>query len=238
MQLFYASEIYDTYVVLSEDESRHCIKVLRKSTGDRVEVIDGKGHLFEGVLEIENKNKPAKVYIQSKKYHEPEVFKSGFHLAIAPTKNADRMEWLLEKAIEMGIGSITFIQCEHNERSNLRKDRLEKIAISALKQSLQYWLPSISMGISFKDYLDQIPTNTNAYIAHCQEGTKLEFGSEPINNPCYMLIGPEGDFSTAEITLALDRDLKPVSLGKSRLRTETAGLYACGVYRQFMALRK
>lgn len=236
MQLFYASEIYDTYVVLSEDESRHCIKVLRKSTGDRVEVIDGKGNLFEGVLEIENKNKPAKVYFQSKKYHEPEVFKSGFHLAIAPTKNADRMEWLLEKAIEMGLGSITFIQCEHNERSNLRKDRLEKIAISALKQSLQYWLPSISMGISFKDYLDQIPTNTNAYIAHCQEGTKLEFGSEPINNPCYMLIGPEGDFSTAEITLALDRDLKPVSLGKSRLRTETAGLYACGVYRQFMAL--
>ncbi len=238
MQLFYASEIYDTYVVLSEDESRHCIKVLRKSTGDRVEVIDGKGHLFEGVLEIENKNKPAKVYIQSKKYHEPEVYKSVFHLAIAPTKNADRMEWLLEKAIEMGLGSITFIQCEHNERSNLRKDRLEKIAISALKQSLQYWLPAISMGISFKTYLDLIPANTKGYIAHCGEGSKLEFGSGPINNPCYMLIGPEGDFSSDEIKLALDMGLEAVSLGKSRLRTETAGLYACGVYRQYKNLNQ
>ena len=112
MQLFYASEIYDTYAVLSEDESRHCIKVLRKSTGDHIEVIDGKGHLFKGILEIENKNKPAKVFIQNKKYHEPDKFRSGFHLAIAPTKNADRMEWLLEKTIEMGLGSITFIQCE------------------------------------------------------------------------------------------------------------------------------
>jgi 16S rRNA (uracil1498-N3)-methyltransferase len=232
MQLFYASEIYETYVVLSEDESRHCIKVLRKSSGDNVEVIDGKGHLFEGVLEIENKNKPAKVYIRSKTFYEEKTFKSGFHLAIAPTKNADRMEWLLEKAIEMGLGSITFINCEHNERSNLRKDRLEKIAISALKQSLQHWLPPITMGISFKEYLEKIPVNAKAYIAHCQEGNKIEFGSEPIINPCYMLIGPEGDFSTAEISLAMDKDLEAVSLGKSRLRTETAGLYACGVYRQ------
>jgi len=238
MQLFYASEIYDTYAVLSEDESSHCIRVLRKSSGDSVEVIDGKGHLFEGVLEIENKNKPAKVYIQKRHFFEETTYRSGFHLAIAPTKNADRMEWLVEKCVELGLGSITFLNCEHNERSNIRRDRLEKIAISALKQSLQHWLPPIEMGISFKEYIDQIPTNAKGYIAHCNEDVKSEFGSETINNPCYMLIGPEGDFSTAEISMALNKGLVAVSLGKSRLRTETAGLYACGVYRLFDAINR
>jgi len=219
--------------MLSEDESRHCIKVLRKNTGDNVQVIDGNGNLYIGTLEIINKNKPAKVWIISKTHFEASQFQSGFHLAIAPTKNADRMEWLMEKTVELGIASLTLLQCEHSERSNLRMDRLEKIAISALKQSKQYWLPQINNSIAFKKYIEQFPANASGYIAHCADGIKEEFNSKTIKPDCYVLIGPEGDFSETEIKLALNKGIKAISLGVSRLRTETAALYACGVYRNF-----
>ena len=128
MELFFSNEIFETYLYLKIEESGHCIKVLRKTNGDVIKVIDGKGNLYEGPIEIENKNKPVKVRILSKTHFEASKFQSGFHLAIAPTKNADRIEWMVEKAIELGIGSITFLQCEHSERTNLRLDRIDKIA--------------------------------------------------------------------------------------------------------------
>ena len=234
MELFFSNEIHETHLFLKIEESGHCIKVLRKTNGDVIKVIDGKGNLYEGPIEIENKNKPVKVRILSKAHFEASKFQSGFHLAIAPTKNADRMEWMVEKAIELGIGSITFLQCEHSERTNLRLDRIEKIAIAALKQSGQYWLPQIIAPIPFKKYLEQIKSDENSYIAFCSEGEKNEFGSKPIKNNCNILIGPEGDFSEIEIELALAKGFQPVSLGISRLRTETAAVYACAVYRSLI----
>lgn len=231
MELFFSNEIFETHLYLKLEESGHCIKVLRKTNGDIIKVIDGKGNLYEGPIEIENKNKPVKVRIQTKTHFEASKFQSGFHLAIAPTKNADRMEWMVEKAIELGIGSITFLQCEHSERTNLRLDRIEKIAIAALKQSQQYWLPKITAPIPFKKYLDQFQEDKNSYIAFCSQGVKIEFGSKPIKTNCRILIGPEGDFSEAEIGLALEKGYQAISLGESRLRTETAALYACAVYR-------
>ncbi len=246
MELFFSNEIFETHLFLKTEESGHCIKVLRKNSGDVIKVIDGKGNLYEGPIEIENKNKPLKVHILSKTHFEASKFQSCFHLAIAPTKSADRMEWLVEKAIELGIGSITFLQCEHSERSNLRLDRIEKIAISALKQSQQYWLPKMTSPIPFKKYLEQCSRDQNSFIAFCSDGEKIEFGSNASLNhlgeksgqalergaaSARILIGPEGDFSETEIGLALENGFKPVSLGASRLRTETAALYACAVYR-------
>ncbi len=233
MELFYSTDIFENHLFLSLDESTHCIKVLRKTNGDGVKVIDGKGNLYEGKIEIEHKNKPVKINIQTKTHFEASHYQSGFHLAIAPTKNTDRMEWLIEKTVELGINSIAFLQCEHSERSNLRLDRIEKIAISALKQSKQYWLPTITAPLSFKKYIDQFPCDENSYIAFCSNGEKNEFGS--LNkgaSTVRILIGPEGDFSESEIELALAEGFQAVSLGISRLRTETAALYACSVYRQ------
>ena len=238
MELFFSNEIFDNHLFLKIEESGHCIKVLRKTNGDVIKVIDGKGNLYEGPIEIENKNKPVKVHIQSRKVFEAPKYQSRFHLAIAPTKNADRMEWLVEKAIELGIGSITFLQCEHSERTNLRLDRIDKIAIAALKQSQQYWLPKITSPIPFKKYLEQFPADKNSLIAFCSEGDKIEFGSKSSPTPhqwgtadIRVLIGPEGDFSELEIKLALEKGYQAISLGMSRLRTETAALYACAVYR-------
>jgi 16S rRNA (uracil1498-N3)-methyltransferase len=234
MELFFSNEIFETHLFLKIEESGHCIKVLRKTNGDVIKVIDGKGNLYEGPIEIENKNKPVKVHILSKTHFEASKFQSRFHLVIAPTKNADRMEWLVEKAVEMGIASITFVHCEHSERTNLRLDRIEKIAIAALKQSQQYWLPKITIPIPFKNYLEQFPADENCFIAHCADGEKNKFGIKPIKDSCRILIGPEGDFSESEIKLALAAGYKHVSLGASRLRTETAALYACAVYRSML----
>ncbi len=235
MDLFFSNEIYDNHLFLKIDESIHCIKVLRKTRGDIIKVIDGKGNLYEGPIEIESKNKPIKVRIQTKTEFEAAKFLPGFHLAIAPTKNTDRMEWLVEKTVELGIGSIAFLQCEHSERTNLRLERIEKIAIAALKQSQQYWLPEISLPMPFKNYLEQFPPDENSYIAHCGKEEKIEFGSKPLNKSCRVLIGPEGDFSESEIEIALDLGYQAISLGESRLRTETAALYACGIYRNRFA---
>ncbi len=235
MELFFSNEIFETHLFLKIEESGHCIKVLRKTNGDVIKVIDGKGNLYEGPIEIENKNKPVKVRILSKTHFEASKFQSGFHLVIAPTKNADRMEWLVEKAVEMGIASITFVHCEHSERTNLRLDRIEKIAIAALKQSQQYWLPKITIPIPLKKYFELYPADENSFIAHCADGEKTEFGANLTKDFCRILIGPEGDFSESEIELALVEGFKPVSLGLSRLRTETAGFYACAVYRSMLS---
>ena len=231
MEIFYSTDIQSGFIVLGDDESRHCTKVLRKQVGDTIQVIDGKGHLFKGVIESIPKNKPTKILITKKTFYDAAQSKSGFHLAIAPTKNADRMEWLLEKTVELGIDSITFLMCDNSERTNLKYDRLERIAISALKQSAQYWMPQIIGPVKFKSFLEQTFASSNTFIAHCYNTDKQSFVLPKSTADALVLIGPEGDFSQSEVELAIARGFKPITLGNSRLRTETAALHACSIFR-------
>lgn len=231
MDIFYSNTVQVDRILLSEEEGRHCTKVMRKAVGDHIEVIDGMGSLFRGSIEHIRKNNEVTVAIEKKEYFEPQ---SCFHLGIAPTKSADRMEWLVEKTTELGIGSITFLNCEHSERSHQRLERLEKIAIAALKQSRQYWKPQINKSIAFDSFVKSLPSSANRYLAYCGDIEKSEFKPEVGSLDTFVLIGPEGDFSVAEVNFALAHGLKPVSLGQSRLRTETAAMHACSVYRSIL----
>ena len=231
MELYYTENVKENYLILKDDDFRHCTKVLRNIVGDTVNATDGKGNLYSGTISEIFKNE-LKVNITNKTYHQN---KEKFNLVIAPTKNSERIEWLVEKAVEIGIKSISFIICEHSERKNINLERLEKIAISAMKQSNKNWKPDINEPIKFKKFIEN---NINGgYIAHCYSGAKLLFKPENIKEDCLILIGPEGDFSQAEVKLALENDYKEVSLGESRLRTETAGLYALCIYKIFSQIK-
>lgn len=226
MQLFYNSEIKttDTLFQFDKEESKHIIKVLRKRGGDTIFITNGKGNLFHAEITLESEKK-CEVKInkidtfESKNYH--------LHIAIAPTKMNDRIEWFLEKATEIGIDEISPITCDHSERKAFKIDRAEKIIQAAMKQSNQFYLPQINEPISFSDFLNK-ETNCTKFIAHCEEDKKdLLKNSIQAKQNILILIGPEGDFSPKEIALALKNNFIPVSLGNTRLRTETAGIVAC-----------
>ena len=226
MQLFYNSEIKttDSLFQFDKEESKHIIKVLRKRGGDTIHITDGKGNLFHAEITLESE-KRCEVKIvkidtfEPKKYH--------LHIAIAPTKMNDRLEWFLEKATEIGIDEITPIICDHSERKFFKTDRAEKIIQAAMKQSNQFYLPQINEPISFNDFI-KIETTSLKFIAHCEEDKKELFQNNiKTNQSILILIGPEGDFSTKEIEIALKNNFIPVSLGNTRLRTETAGVVAC-----------
>ena len=226
MQLFYNPSISENTKELTFDreESKHIIKVLRKKDGDILFVTNGLGFLFECsiVLAIETKCTVAIMrFTQSERAH------VDLHLAVAPTKMNDRFEWFLEKATEIGVSEITPIICEHSERKFIKNERFEKIIVAAMKQSNQHYLPKLNDPIIFKDFLKQ-EFSDQLFIAHCEE-TDKELLKELIlpKNPVTILIGPEGDFSAKEIQLALDTKFIPVSLGNTRLRTETAAIVAC-----------
>jgi 16S rRNA (uracil1498-N3)-methyltransferase len=226
MQLFYNSNISekDTSFNFDKDESRHIVKVLRKKTGDVLHITNGKGWLFVGELTLTNV-KHCAVNISSKALQDKRSY--NLHLAVAPTKMNDRYEWFLEKATEIGIESITPIICDHSERKIIKTERFEKIIQSAMKQSLQYYLPELKAPIAFKDFVTQEFTEQR-YIAHCEETDKKSLKSQlKRNENCTILIGPEGDFSLNEIKMALNHDFVPVTMGETRLRTETAALVAC-----------
>jgi 16S rRNA (uracil1498-N3)-methyltransferase len=230
LQLFYTTHIADNKALLTDDEARH-IKVLRKSVNDQLHLIDGTGYLYEAVItEIVETKKAHEVHFnivsktiqaRGRNYH--------FHLFIAPTKQNERIEWMLEKAIETGLDSITFIQTEHSEKSRVNMGRLEKICISAMKQSGEFYKPLINDLINFKDVLH---SNKDAVklLAHCNsqfEKQSLQSYTGSIENAnINIFIGPEGDFSETEIQQAYEMGFKGLSLGSTRLRTETAGLYA------------
>ena len=233
MQLFYSPDITaDGYCTLDSEESRHAVRVLRLREGDELNVTDGLGHLY--ACQIVEANDKACV-VESKS--PLSVLRSPFsvHLAVAPTKNPSRMEWLVEKAVEIGVGEITLLACDHSERSFLKTDRLEKLAVSAMKQSLHTMLPQINPAVNLKDWLNSSPITHHSslkFIAHCEADkprTPLAAALRP-GRDAVVLIGPEGDFSEEEIALALDRGFQPVSLGPSRLRTETAALYAVAAF--------
>ncbi len=226
MQLFYSNALTteSTNYILSKDESKHVIRVLRKSQGDTIHLTNGKGHLFKAEIVIPNPNK-CKLRITSNSYQEPRLYK--LHLAVAPTKLNDRFEWFLEKATEIGVTEITPLLCDHNERKVIKEERFLKIIQSAMKQSLHYHLPKLNALTSFKDFIAQTEVS-NTFIAHCEETHKKSLKECIQRQQKYtILIGPEGDFSTSEIELALTSGITPVTLGNSRLRTETAAIVAC-----------
>ncbi|MCC6722749.1 MAG: 16S rRNA (uracil(1498)-N(3))-methyltransferase [Bacteroidia bacterium] len=224
MELYFTNSINENYFTLIDDDFRHCTKVLRNALGDEVNATDGCGKLFTGFIYSISKNELT-VKINETKFFENE---ERFNLAIAPTKNAERIEWLIEKSVEIGIKSISFIICEHSERKKINIERLNKIAISAMKQSNKYWLPKIYEPVNFKTIIKQ---NPKSYIAHCYESATMFFKPDIANEECMILIGPEGDFSKSEVKFAIENNCIEVSLGKSRLRTETAGFFACNIYK-------
>jgi len=224
MQLFYVSGIEGNACVLSEEESWHCIKVLRLQEGDEVTLTDGKGNLYKGrLVKIHQKGCLAEILEvkpeKSLTWH--------LHVAIAPTKNIDRFEWFLEKATEIGINEITPLICEHSEREIVKLQRLEKVLVSAMKQSLKTWLPKLNEPVKFRNFIDR-DFPAQKLIGYCETGNESELhkiyrkGSDAL-----IMIGPEGDFSKTEVDTAIKSGFIPVSLGTSRLRTETAGIVAC-----------
>lgn len=226
MQLFYNPNInaQTTDFSFSKEESRHIVKVLRKRADDTLYLTNGNGWLFSAKL-ITADIKHCSALITSKEQQNKHAY--NLHLAVAPTKMNDRYEWFLEKATEIGIDTITPIICEHSERTKVKLDRFERIIQSAMKQSLQCYLPTLNPPATFKQFINQ-DFSGQLYIAHCEETQRqsLKHALKP-NQDVTILIGPEGDFSPSEIQLALQHQFIPVTLGQTRLRTETAAIAAC-----------
>jgi 16S rRNA (uracil1498-N3)-methyltransferase len=227
MQLFYTPDINptDKEYILSEEESRHCVVVLRLGVGSQINLVDGRGGIYTATIIVSH---PKKTVL-----HIVEVI-TGFkkrnhylHMAVAPTKNIERFEWFLEKATEIGIDEITPIICKRSERKEVKVDRLNKVITAAIKQSQNAYHPKLNEAITYKHFLEK-PSDGQKFIAHCALGDKINLKSRLISGGQYLiLIGPEGDFADEEINDALTLGFKAISLGESRLRTETAALEAC-----------
>lgn len=226
MQVFYVQEIEGVAAWLEEDEMQHCVRTLRKGVGDRIVITDGKGAAYEAtVLEIERRR--VRLGIERPLEQGRAVLPLSLHIAIAPTKNMDRMEFLVEKATEIGVASIGLLRCRRSERKEVRVDRLEKIIQAAAKQSLQFTFPVLYPMMEVGAYIRQHRQEQN-FIAHCQADDLplLVRVCRPVG-AIGILIGPEGDFSDEEIAAAEAAGFEAISLGQSRLRTETAGVVAC-----------
>lgn len=223
MQLFFQPDLSENHCWLTEDESKHCIKVLRKREGDFIVVTDGNGFFFDCIITKANTQK-CEFEIQEKREEPKKLFR--IHLAIAPTKNPDRLEWFIEKATELGVDEITLINCDHSERSFIKPERLLKVAISAMKQSQKATLPIINSLKDFSTVLeDKAEQKLIAYVDHSNPNHLLHAASKA--KSYIICIGPEGDFSKGELESAMNKGFIKVSLGDSRLRTETAGIAAC-----------
>jgi len=225
MHLFYTPDISSDQHTLSEEESKHCIRVLRRKTGDIIQLTDGKGTLYHAELIADDPKKCKLKIIETTLEYGKQNF--NIHLAVAPTKNIRRFEWFLEKATEIGIDEITPLICENSERRVMNKDRMQKILISALKQSLKAYLPILNEATDLNDFI-QRDSSSNKYIAFIDDDvTQTLQGDYKKGEDVLILIGPEGDFTINEINLAKQHGFYPISLGKSRLRTETAAIVAC-----------
>lgn len=228
MHIFYTPDLSGNSYTLDETESKHCVRVLRLEQGDEIILVDGKGGFFTAEIVDPNPKRCAVKVIKS----EVNFGKRNcrVHIAIAPTKNIERIEWFLEKATEIGIDRITPLLCRFSERKEIKNERLEKVMISAMKQSLKATLPQLDSLTRFSDFIT-LPFEGQKFIAHCDEQHRdlLKKMITPHQN-YLILIGPEGDFSAEEIELAIRAGFHPVSLGESRLRTETAGVVACHTF--------
>ena len=226
MHLFYTPDVQTASYTLNEEESNHCNKVLRLNVGDVVNLIDGRGGLY--TAQIASATKKAVQLTVTDVKHNFGQRNHHLHIAIAPTKNIDRLEWFLEKATEIGIDEITPLICDRSERKIIKQERLEKVITAAVKQSLTAYHPKLNPAINYAQFL-KLDHDSAKFIAHCEANSEKQFLNELITRQqkYLILIGPEGDFSPNEIKLALQSGYKPVTLGNTRLRTETAGLAAC-----------
>jgi 16S rRNA (uracil1498-N3)-methyltransferase len=227
MQLFYQQDINtgSKQISFNKEESRHIVKVLRKINGDILSITDGKGILFSAeIIQAHDKKCIANIKSWEAK---PKTWNYHLHIAIAPTKLNDRFEWFLEKATEIGIDEITPVFCDHSERRQLKAERMEKVITSAMKQSLKFNKPVLNDPMKFTDFIQKKDWDLGL-IAHCEDDLKNHLRAHfPFHQKIMILIGPEGDFSLSEINAALKNGIQPITLGKSRLRTETAGIVAC-----------
>ena len=224
MHVFYTPEI-DKRLELPEEEAAHCLRVLRLSQGDEIILTDGRGCFYKARISA-GSGKRCMVSILEKSCQEP-LWHGHLHLAMAPTKNMDRTEWFAEKATEIGFDELSFLNCRFSERKVIKNERIEKIVVSAMKQSLKARRPQVNEMMSFEKFIKQ-EFSGDKFIAHCHEGEKplLKDVISSVNDTL-VLVGPEGDFSLEEVELAQANGFRPISLGKSRLRTETAALVAC-----------
>ena len=220
--------IQNNVAILNEDESLHCVKVLRHKVGDVIQVIDGKGTRAIGKIEAAHAKQCAVSLTEKEVVTQARNYK--LHIAIAPTKNIERTEWFVEKAVEIGIDEISFIKCKNSERTVIKDDRLRKVAEAAVKQSQQAFIPKLNALIDYKEFIKNNESDIKL-IAHCEKESKQHIKLYINTNKSFtILIGPEGDFTKDEIALALSSSYLPVALGESRLRTETAGIFACGAF--------
>ena len=223
MNIFYSNNIDSNIIILDKIEANHCIKVLRNDIGDKVLVTDGKGYMYD--CKIKNiKNKTVCLEIINKIENTNDY---NVHIAISPIKNHERLEWFIEKSVEIGIDRISFIKCERTLRKNIRIKRLNKIAITAMKQSLKTKIPIIDSIIKIDNFINSC-NSKNRFICYLDDSNNNIF-NKVLNKgrDICILIGPEGDFSEKEVDLAISNKFESLSLGKSRLRTETAGVIAC-----------
>lgn len=226
MHVFYTPDI-ESRAELPEEEAAHAVRVLRLQAGDEVMLTDGKGNFYQAEISTATP-KRCLVNLLEKQPQAP-LWSGHLHIALAPTKNMDRMEWLAEKATEIGLDELTFLNCRYSERKVIKTERIAKILVSAIKQSLKARLPRLNEMTAFQQFITQ-PFEGQKFIAHCHPGEKALL-KEVIRKGenALVLIGPEGDFSEEEVEQALAQGFVPISLGRSRLRTETAALVACHI---------
>lgn len=225
MRIFYTPDIKGSPYTMSPQESKHCVQVLRLTNGDEVILVDGKGNKYEGVISEASPKKCVVTIVETTP--EWELRNYSIHIAIAPTKNIDRIEWMLEKCTEMGINQVTMINARYSERKEVKLERLEKVLVSAMKQSLKAYLPQLNDMTKFSDFVKSCNSEYK-FIAHCHPGEKVSLKQAcPAGADVTIMIGPEGDFSEEEVALAIANGFKPLTLGESRLRTETAAMTAC-----------
>jgi len=226
MRHFYAPNISpeDNIYKMDSDESKHVVKVLRLKEGDEIALLNGQGHIFRTRIALASQ-KSCELEIIDFEFQERPAY--DIHIAVAPTKQTERMEWFIEKATELGATQITFLDTKNGERAQYKYDRFERKMISAFKQSRRHYMPLLSHNIvPFDQFIEQ---NPNGLIAHCYEQERMEFGSVFQTSDCPVLIGPEGDFTLEEVKSAQEKGYKAISLGNTRLRTETAAFYACAL---------
>jgi 16S rRNA (uracil1498-N3)-methyltransferase len=229
MHIFYTPDINSENYTLNEEESKHCVRVLRLKEGETIHLIDGKGGYYIAVITHADAKHCTVRVINTEK--EKEKRNWHLHIAIAPTKNMDRLEWFVEKATEMGIDELSLINCANSERKVVKIERIQKVCISAIKQSIKAYIPKINEMEDFKKFVERTREfKGEKYIAHCQTAPLPQLKTiYRSSNNALILIGPEGDFTIEEVNLAKSNGFKEIGLGHSRLRTETAGIYACAV---------
>ena len=223
MQLFYSTNIIDDIIELSKDESHHCVKVLRKSINDAIMVIDGVGNLYTSkVIDLNSQKTILKITNIHKDYSKRA---NHLHIAISPTKSMDRLEWFIEKVVEIGIDEITLLHCKNSERTKIKMERCEKIIMSATKQSLKSFLPRLNPLIQFDEFINKNHIETAKSIGYLGSQESIFLSDYHRGKNSHLIcIGPEGDFCAGEVKIAIQNGFQIISLGNSRLRTETAGV--------------